>query len=49
VAAGAVIVQEAGGTVTDFEGKDNFIFGERFVCGAPGAHRGLLEKIKLYF
>ena len=28
IAAGTLIVQEAGGTVTDFQGKDNFILVE---------------------
>lgn len=32
VAAGAFIVQEAGGTVTDFSGGDNFIFGGEIIA-----------------
>ena len=32
VAGGAFIVQEAGGTVTDFTGGDNFIFGSEIVA-----------------
>ena len=31
VAAGAFIVQRAGGIVTDFKGEDNFIFGGEIV------------------
>lgn len=33
VAAGTVIVQEAGGAVCDFEGGENFLFGKTLVCG----------------
>ena len=33
VAAGAFIVQQAGGTVTDFSGADNFIFGREILAG----------------
>lgn len=32
VAAGAFIVQQAGGCVTDFSGKENFIFGKEIVA-----------------
>lgn len=33
VAAGALIVQEAGGTVTDFKGGEDYIFGRQIVAG----------------
>ncbi len=33
VAAGALIVQEAGGVVTDFKGGEDFIFGRQIVAG----------------
>ena len=33
VAAGALIVQEAGGTVTDFKGSDDYLFGKEIVAG----------------
>ncbi|NVK83967.1 MAG: inositol monophosphatase, partial [Cytophagia bacterium] len=33
VAAGALIVQEAGGTVTDFKGGDDFLFGREIIAG----------------
>lgn len=33
VAAGIVIVQEAGGVVTDFQGGDNYLFGRELVAG----------------
>lgn len=33
VAAGAFIVQQAGGTVSDFKGKNDYIFGREIVAG----------------
>lgn len=33
VAAGALIVQEAGGVVTDFKGGDDFLFGREIIAG----------------
>ncbi len=32
VAAGALIIKEAGGTVTDFSGGDNWLYGKEIVC-----------------
>jgi myo-inositol-1(or 4)-monophosphatase len=32
VAAGTIIISEAGGKVSDFSGNDNFIFGQQIVC-----------------
>lgn len=49
IAAGALLVQEAGGIVTDFNGGDDFIFGERFVCGNKNVHADLLKKIQTHF
>ncbi|BDC97754.1 inositol monophosphatase family protein [Persicobacter psychrovividus] len=33
VAAGIIIVQEAGGKVIDFDGQDNFLFGKQLIAG----------------
>jgi myo-inositol-1(or 4)-monophosphatase len=48
VAAGAILVQEAGGKVTDFDGGDDFIFGRKFICGNKQVHAELLVKINTY-
>jgi myo-inositol-1(or 4)-monophosphatase len=32
VAAGALIVEEAGGTVSDFKGQNNWLYGKEIVC-----------------
>lgn len=44
VAAGAFIVQRAGGTVTDFKGGDNFLYG-REICAAGSVHPGMQRLI----
>lgn len=46
VAAAALIVTEAGGTVTDWNGGDGWLFGERIVAGNTAIHRYLLEQIR---
>lgn len=38
VAGGAFIVKEAGGTVTDFNGKDDFIFGKEIIASNSAVH-----------
>lgn len=48
VAGGAIIVQEAGGTVTDFEGKDNFIFGREIIAG-NSSHQEILDIIQAHW
>lgn len=45
VAAGALIVREAGGRVTDFNGEDNWFTGEEIVAGNGAIHQELLELI----
>lgn len=42
MAAGALLIQEAGGTITDFKGGNNYLFGKEAV-----ATNGLLDKIML--
>jgi myo-inositol-1(or 4)-monophosphatase len=46
VAAGAVLVREAGGTVTDFDGGEGFLAGGNVVAGAPAVHGELLEVLR---
>jgi myo-inositol-1(or 4)-monophosphatase len=45
VAAGAFIVQMAGGTVTDFKGENNYIFGSELIAGNKPAHHEMLKVI----
>lgn len=46
VAAGALIVKEAGGIVSDFKGGDNYIFGEEILAANPYVQPVMLKLIK---
>lgn len=48
MAAGVLLIQEAGGIVTDFNGGDDFLFGGEIVAGA-GVHSELLIEIKRFW
>lgn len=45
VAAGALIVQEAGGQVSDFGGNSNYLFGREIIAAGP-THGSLLQTIQ---
>ena len=49
VAAGAFIVQQAGGTVTDFKGNEDYIFGKEIVAGNKACFDAFLGSVKTYF
>lgn len=46
VAAGALIVQQAGGVVTDFSGGNNFLFGGELCSSNKSIHKEMLEVIQ---
>ncbi len=48
IAAGIILVKEAGGTITDFKGGEDFIFGRELVAGG-GVHNKLLDTIQKYW
>ena len=48
VAAGIILVQEAGGTVTDFAGGNNFLEGRELIA-AGNVHADLLEVVKKFW
>ncbi|WP_421763676.1 inositol monophosphatase family protein [Ekhidna sp.] len=48
IAGGVILVQEAGGKVTDFKGGDDYIFGREIVAGGA-VHPQLLHVIKKYW
>ena len=48
MAAGVLLVKEAGGIVTDFKGEDNYLFGGDVVVGSK-VHEELLEEIKRFW
>ncbi|MEX0661794.1 MAG: inositol monophosphatase family protein [Balneolaceae bacterium] len=48
VAAAALIIQEAGGKVTDWNGGDGWLFGQRLIAGNPHIHSYLEDQIEKY-
>ncbi len=48
MAAGVLLINEAGGIVTDFNGGDNYLFGGDIIAGTS-SHSELLETIKANF
>jgi myo-inositol-1(or 4)-monophosphatase len=42
VAAGALLIEEAGGVVTDWNGGDGYLAGD-ILAGSPPVHAALLE------
>lgn len=49
VAAGALIVEEAGGTVTDFNAGTQYVFGEEIVASNGAIHAELIGPIGKFF
>ena len=49
MAAGALLVQEAGGTVTDFVNGGDWLFGEEIVASNGPIHDELTATIGRYF
>jgi len=45
VAAGSVLVEEAGGVITDMDGGDGFLESGNVVCGPSGVHEELLAEV----
>ena len=48
-AAGALIVSEAGGIITDFSGTDSYVFGKQIAAGNPAIQPAMLEILKRNF
>lgn len=46
VAAGIVLVQEAGGKVSDFSGSDEYLFGGEILASVSHIHKELIELIR---
>ena len=46
VAAGSLLVKEAGGVVTDFAGRSDAVFGRQILAASPALHVWLLEQLK---
>ncbi len=46
VAAGSLLVTEAGGIVTDVAGGTDYLYGQSIVAGSPSVHATLLERVR---
>jgi myo-inositol-1(or 4)-monophosphatase len=46
MAAGTLLIVEAGGMVTDFGGGEEYLFAGNIVCGAPKIHEQLLALVQ---
>jgi len=46
VAAASLIVKEAGGVISDWNGEDNWLFGQRIIAGNPDVHAILQKRIE---
>ena len=49
VAAGSLIIQEAGGKVTDWNNENNWLFGKSIIGGNESIHAFLLDEIEKNF
>ncbi|MBN2366669.1 MAG: inositol monophosphatase [Calditrichaeota bacterium] len=49
IAAGSLLIREAGGVVSDFWGEENFLESGFIIAGNADTHRGLLDVIKKHF
>lgn len=49
VAAGVLLVKEAGGIVSDFKGGNDFIFGRQIIASNASVFDDFLNKLKLFF
>ncbi|HXB10612.1 MAG TPA: inositol monophosphatase family protein, partial [Bacteroidia bacterium] len=49
VAAGALIVKEAGGQLCEFNGGDNYIFGKTIISTNGLIHKDFTDSVGRYF
>ncbi|GAA4846826.1 inositol monophosphatase family protein [Algivirga pacifica] len=49
VAAGVILIKEAGGIVSDFQGGSNSVFGREILAAAPGVHQDMLAVVQKHW
>lgn len=49
VAAGSLIVQQAGGRVTDFNGRNNYLFGKEIITSNSLVHQEFMNLLQKHF
>jgi len=45
IAAGALLIKEAGGLIADFNGSENYLSSGNVVCGAPKIFKQVLQTV----
>lgn len=49
IAAGAILIKEAGGVITDFGGGPDYLLTGNIVAGTPAVHKEILAEVKSVF
>jgi myo-inositol-1(or 4)-monophosphatase len=49
IAAGSILIREAGGKITDFSGGNNYLSTGNIVAGVPALHKELLREVRKIF
>jgi myo-inositol-1(or 4)-monophosphatase len=49
IAAGSLLIKEAGGIVTDFDGGNDYIWTGNVVAGNPAVQKEIMEEVKKVF
>jgi len=49
IAAGAILIKEAGGVITDFGGGPDYLLTGNIVAGTPAIHKEILAEVKSVF
>ena len=49
MAAGVIIIQEAGGLVSDFNGGDDYLFGKNIIVGNPSIFQAISAVVQEKF
>lgn len=49
VAAGSFLIQQAGGHITDFSNKDNYLFGKEIIASNKVLHKDIVNTVTKFF
>lgn len=49
IAAGSILIREAGGVISDFSGRDDFLNTGNVIAGTPLVHAEMLEEVREVF
>jgi len=48
ISAGALLIQEAGGLISDIQGKQGFVASGEVICGNPNIHAKLQQLVEAH-